>query len=279
MGFNPAWFGLLALGLPALLWVGLAWKRALEDDPHRLRRAGSRELQRLLGRIHRAGRMPGRADLHAWCRAVARSWGVQVSTPTGTQLARSMSALDADAGKQAHWQELWKTTERGLYGQEATLAPDWIGATTAAANELRVPPRKYWLPARLRHWLPSVSAAALRLRDPRGRERSVAGYKTACHRHWMPRPTAILSAAQAPAAQALRLDWNNWAAHYNVGAEQIAQGNVDYAVAHLTRGIPAASGLERRAGRPALVIAAGGRHEPYPCAGCCMAPGSNATPC
>ncbi len=40
--------------------------------------------------------------------------------------------------------------------------------------------------------------------------------------------------AQASANQALRVDWNNWAAHYNVALQQISQGNVDYAVAHLT---------------------------------------------
>ena len=48
--FHPAWFLLLAFGLPALTWLGLAWKRALDEDPHRLRRAGLRQVRRLLAR-------------------------------------------------------------------------------------------------------------------------------------------------------------------------------------------------------------------------------------
>ncbi len=45
---------------------------------------------------------------------------------------------------------------------------------------------------------------------------------------------AALRDAQGPANQALRADWNNWAAHYDIAAQQMAQGNTDYAVAHLT---------------------------------------------
>jgi hypothetical protein len=41
-------------------------------------------------------------------------------------------------------------------------------------------------------------------------------------------------ASGAAANKALRADWNNWAAHYNIAAQQIVQGNMDYAVAHLT---------------------------------------------
>ena len=231
--FNPAWFGLLAVGLPALLWIGLAWKQALEDDQHRLRRAGSRELQRLLVRIRGAGRAPGSADLHAWCQAVARSWGVRAATPTGSQVSGSLSALEADTGKRTRWQELWRTAERCLYDKRGNLPPDWISDTTTAANDLRIPPREYWLPARLRHWLPPMAAvgwtcAILTIAHAPSQAANIASPTLDA------KATAILSAAQDPAARALHFDWNNWAAHYNVGAEQIIQGNIDYAVAHLT---------------------------------------------
>jgi hypothetical protein len=231
--FSPAWFVLLVVGLPALLWVGLAWKRALEDDPHRFRRAGSRELHRLLSRIRRTGSAPEPAQLHAWCQAAARSWGVRVSTPTGTQVVRSLSELDGDTTKQLHWQELWKQTERGLYAVRAAMPPNWIEATTAAANELRIPPRKHWFPTRLRHWLPSLTTAACVCAVLTGTVHSSRAADAAL-RAVDAKTTAELSAAQGPAAQALRVDWNNWAAHYNVAAQQMVQGNVDYAVAHLT---------------------------------------------
>jgi hypothetical protein len=45
---------------------------------------------------------------------------------------------------------------------------------------------------------------------------------------------AALRDAQGPANKALRADWNNWAAHYDIAAQQMVQGNMDYAVAHLT---------------------------------------------
>jgi len=37
---------------------------------------------------------------------------------------------------------------------------------------------------------------------------------------------------QRAAAEAVRRHWNDWAAHYNIAAAQIAQGNWNYAVAH-----------------------------------------------
>src|ERR1700730_5517025 len=56
--FSPAWFVLLAGGVPGITWLGLAWKRALDEDPHRLRRAGIRELRRLLARVRRSKSSP-----------------------------------------------------------------------------------------------------------------------------------------------------------------------------------------------------------------------------
>lgn len=49
-----------------------------------------------------------------------------------------------------------------------------------------------------------------------------------------PKSAAALKEAQGPANEALRVDWNNWAAHYDIAAQQMVQGNMDYAVAHLT---------------------------------------------
>ncbi len=104
--FSPIWFALLAMVLPAILWTALAWKRALEEDPYRLRRAGRRELRKLLTRLQRGGGTPRPADLYAWFQAAARTWGVRVSTPTEVEL--KLSELDGDAATQARWRELWK---------------------------------------------------------------------------------------------------------------------------------------------------------------------------
>jgi hypothetical protein len=45
-------------------------------------------------------------------------------------------------------------------------------------------------------------------------------------------PAAISHRDQQAAADALRAHWNDWAAHYNIAAAQIQEGNWNYAVAH-----------------------------------------------
>lgn len=244
---NPAWFTLLALGIPATLWAGLAWKRALDEDPHRLRRAGSRELRRLLARMRRAGGPQRLAHLHAWCQATARTWGVRVSTPTKGQVARSMQVLAADAKEQAHWLELWTSAERALYGDRQATPANWLEEVASAARQVKVPPRQNWLPNRKHHWLPKLAAsvyALALLAGAIGASRAAPApaqhpsAASAAPASAIPAPdartAAALAAAQRSAGQALRVNWNDWAAHYDVAAQQILLGNWSYAVAHFS---------------------------------------------
>jgi hypothetical protein len=251
----------LSVVLPAILWTALAWKRALEEDPHRHRRAGSRELRKLLSRLQRAGGTPRPVDLHAWFQAAARTWGVRVSTPTEGELNRSLSALDGDAATQARWRNLWKNAERRLYSADSTLSPDWVRETAAVAEQVRIPPRKHWFPGRVRHWLPSVAAGvcacallagpyqgllaheedeshasspAVRKSERTEEAKPVPAQEVIPALVQDPKSAAALRNAQGPANKALRADWNNWAAHYDIAAQQMVQGNMDYAVAHLT---------------------------------------------
>src|ERR1700739_541300 len=71
-GFGPGWFLLIGLGVPTLTWLGLAWERALDEDPHRLRRKALRDLRNQLARMQRGGAVPAQPQLHAWCHAAAR---------------------------------------------------------------------------------------------------------------------------------------------------------------------------------------------------------------
>jgi hypothetical protein len=262
--FSPIWFVLLSVVLPAVLWAALAWKRVLEEDPHRLRRAGSRDLRRLLARLQRAGGTPRAVDLHAWFQAAARTWDVRVSTPTASELNRSLSGLGGDTSTQTRWLDLWKNAERRLYAADSALSASWVQETTAVANEVRIPPRQHWFPGRVRHWLPSAAAGvcacvllaspgngllaaegdaptAPGAASPMGQQASSSAADDA-----EPAPddkqaltlsaesAAALKDAQVPANKALRADWNNWPAHYDIAVQQMVQGNVDYAVAHLT---------------------------------------------
>ncbi|MEJ1966083.1 MAG: VWA domain-containing protein [Gammaproteobacteria bacterium] len=91
--FSPIWFVLLSVVLPAVLWAALAWRRALEEDPYRLRRAGSRELRRLLTRLQRGGGTPLPVDLHAWFQAAARTWGVRGHSAHGEPVVADVVIL------------------------------------------------------------------------------------------------------------------------------------------------------------------------------------------
>jgi hypothetical protein len=241
--FHPAWFLLLAFGLPALSWLGLAWKRALDEDPHRLRRAGLRQVRRLLARIGRTQNMPQPAHLHGWCQAAARTWGICVSTPTRGQVSGSLHTLTGE-DETTRWLELWSSAERALYAAGGATPIDWLERASAAAARVKLPKRERWLPDRRVHWLPRrASAFAVGL---------AIGCAALLATHNIARAdqTTATTSPQAPgavaqqtepgpsprdqqaAAQAMRLHWNDWAAHYNIAAAQIAQGNWNYAVAH-----------------------------------------------
>ncbi|MDB6091879.1 MAG: hypothetical protein JWN85_4663 [Gammaproteobacteria bacterium] len=227
--FSPEWFVLLAIAVPGITWLGFAWKRALDEDPQRLRRSGIRELRRLLSHIRRSRTCVQPLHLHGWCRAAARTWGVRVSAPTGGEVTRSLHTLTGDATLTSTWRELWSGTERGLYAADATAPSDWLERASLAAAEVEVPKRERWLPNRLAHWLPALAMVMLAITC------AVAGSARAAQE---PPTTATLDPqlrqAQAAAQRALGASWNDWAAHYNIAAFAIQEGQWNAAVAHAT---------------------------------------------
>jgi hypothetical protein len=153
---NPAWFALLAFAVPALTWLGFAWRQALAEDPHRARRAGIRELRRLLARVRRLRSAPRPQDLHGWCRATARAWGVRVSAPCAREISVALQTHTGNVAVTSTWHELWCATERGLYAPDGTTPPDWLDRAASAAASMEVPRRERWFPNRLAHWLPGL---------------------------------------------------------------------------------------------------------------------------
>jgi hypothetical protein len=227
--FGPGWFLLIGLGVPTLTWLGLAWKRALDEDPHRLRRKALRDLRNQLARMKRGGAVPAPTQLHGWCRAAARTWGIHALAPTTEQVTASVSKLSAGNGSlTATWRELWLVTDRGLYAPPSQPQSDWLQRACAAAEAVEVPKRQRWLPNRVAHWLPSVAASLF----------VTVGALTCLL------AGSAISAATAPkvasaedqkaAVAALHANWADWAAHYNIAAAQMHQGNWNYAVAHAT---------------------------------------------
>jgi len=226
---HPAWFIILALTVPALAWLGFAWKRALEADPSRPRRHGLRDLKRLLdhARSEPLG-CPQPAQLHRWLQATARIWGVPVAAPTAEQIVTALKASSSGNAPTARWHALWQEAEHALYAAEGTVSAQWLERAAQAAAEIERPPRLCWWPNRLSHWLPPLASAALLALGigitlgPAGADAEEA-------------PTAAgagLEAADQLAGRALDADWTDWAAHQSLAVVHLGEGHWHRAVAH-----------------------------------------------
>ncbi len=229
--FNPSWLLLFALAVPALTWVGFAWRRAILEDPTRMRRLGLRELQRLLAKMKRGDAVPQPQHLHAWLRASARTWGVGVSAPTASQVTQATRSLTDDATT-SKWRELWVATERGLFAADTTPPKDWLDRASTAAAAVVPPRRERYFPNRLAYWIPTLAGIVLAL----GSFSSGSAFADAEN---AADPDTLADVAdlapQAEAAEkALQANWNDWSAHYNVAAYNIQHEAWSAAVAHGT---------------------------------------------
>lgn len=243
---SPLWFIALALGIPALLWLGLAWRRALLECPNRLRRAGIKEMRRLLKSLQRIDTAPRPGHLHAWLRATARVWNIRTSAPCLSEVSQAAHAISGDIAVSARWRQLWLTTEHGLYGPNVQPTRDWLQDATSVAATVDMPKRERFFPNRIGHWLPSIAGAVLVV--------VLFGSQSLADVPWSaPPPPAATATADttmesqadespeelAPevaeeAKAALKSNWNDWAAHRNLAAYETQQGESSAAIAHAT---------------------------------------------
>lgn len=265
---HPLWFCVMALAVPAAVWLVLAWRRVLLECPNRVRRAGVKEMKRLLKKLQRSDRAPQPAHLHAWLRASARAWNVRTSAPCVAEVTEAAHALTGDPSVSARWRDLWQQTEHGLYAPDARPAPDWLERAISAAATVGVPKRQRWFPNRLADWVPCVALSMFVLC-------LVAAPVTDADVPWSAPPVSepeaessaeppsaapdsldedspaeempqlVVSAEDAQAAQAaLQAHWNDWAAHLNLAAYLTQEGDLNRAIAHATAAFvqhPAAS--------------------------------------
>jgi hypothetical protein len=234
---HPAWFALVAVLPPALVWLVCAWRRAYASDPAARRRAGIRELRRLLARVRRTGEVR-HEHLHAWRRAVARTWNVSRSAPTAEDIARAQLAITGDEDQTREWQTLWLASERALFGTAAAPSPDWLERAWAAAAALRVPERTRRFPNRLQDWVPaavvvlvatsvvatsSVGPATAAAPGDSGNRPAAAGVA----------PDAGREAGAADAAAArLTRRWNDPAAHHALALAHAAREDWNASLVH-----------------------------------------------
>ncbi|MFC4307909.1 hypothetical protein ACFPN2_02340 [Steroidobacter flavus] len=239
---SPFWFIALAVAIPVLLWLGLAWRRALLECPNRVRRAGVKEMRRLLKSLGRTDTPPRPAHLHAWLRASARVWDIRTSAPCVSEISQAARTISGDSTVSSRWRELWQTTERGLYGPDSDPTREWLQQATNVAATVDMPKRQRFFPNRLGHWLPSFAGAALVV--------ILIGSQAIADVPWSAPPAETSSAAMeaspedppeplAPdvaenAQAALDHHWTDWAAHRNLAAYQVQQGELNLAIAHAT---------------------------------------------
>ena len=233
---NPSWFIALALCVPALLWFALAWRRALLECPNRIRRAGIKEMRRLLDALQRSDTPPRPGHLQAWLRVTARSWDIRTSTPCVSEVAQAAHALSGnDSNVSERWRELWQTTEHGLYAPDAQPTRDWVQRAKSLAASLEMPRRERLFPNRLAHWLPSVVAALLVMVMSASQSLADVPWSSppaANVASEAPPPEGLAPEAAEDARAALGSNWNDWAAHRNLAAFQTQQGELSSAIAH-----------------------------------------------
>lgn len=236
--FSPLWFLAMALAIPGLVWLSFAWRRALLECPNRIRRAGVREMRRLLKSLQRSDGAPRPSHLHAWLRATARVWDVRTSAPCAVEVSQAAQALTGDANVTSRWRELWQVTEHGLYAPDARPTQDWLNRAADAAASLDAPKRERFFPNRLAHWLPSLSLALLVIVGlaPPATDADVpwSAPPPSAQPTEQPTPVVLSPEVQQTAQAALDAHWNDWAAHHNLAAFQAQEGELNLAIAHAT---------------------------------------------
>lgn len=231
---SPLWFVALALALPAIAWLAFAWRHALLEDPNRNRRAGVREMRRLLHDLRRSGDAPAPAHLHAWLRAAARAWDVRTSAPAAHEISQAAHTLTADASVSSCWRDLWLATEYGLYSGTARPDRDWLERASEAAAALSMPRRERLFPNRLSHWLPGLTVLLISVAclTPPALNADVPW--SAPPPSEEPAVPRLSEEMQQAALGALNSSWSDWAAHRNLAAYQIQEGDLNRAIAHAT---------------------------------------------
>jgi hypothetical protein len=151
---SGAWLGAIALLPAVVLWVVLAALRVWREDGVRHRRKARRELRTLLRLAARRAGHPTASELECWRKGVRRLWLIESAAPTSDEVAaRGGDALAV----------LWLEMEEALYSRAGGLAPDWVARACAAVEACSLPPVRWPVPKRRRHWLPLVTCAALLL--------------------------------------------------------------------------------------------------------------------
>lgn len=136
---RPLHWTLLALLLPAALWLRLAVRHSRLHDPLRARRAAHARLRQILARLEAAC---SASDLLDWQHATRALFDLPTVTPTAHDLPDPV------------WAALWIETERALYRPATPLAAEWFAQAWQAHARATPPGRSPFAAFRPAHLLP-----------------------------------------------------------------------------------------------------------------------------
>ncbi len=150
------WWLPLALAVPVVVWLGLAWRLMNRSDPYQARRTAQRELLRLLGTLARTGAAADAASLLTWRQLAAQLWRIDRATPTIEDLATAIER-ERGAPRPDDWLALWRDAELAIFAAAHALPADWANRALAAARTVRLRRSNPPLPLRLRYWTPTAT--------------------------------------------------------------------------------------------------------------------------
>ena len=208
------------LGLAALLpfvalglfWLGLAARRAQQNDPGLARRSARTRLAATLARFAATPAAERPALLLAWQCDAAALWEIAHAAPA------------ASAFVDPAWSQLWLEADRALYSSAAGLPADWPDRATAALAAKKAPGFAAWrilLPRNLMPFLVVVLALALTpglsAADP------IANYRK-----------GDFAAAEKSWRETVAQNPTDWIARHNLALALAQQDQWSMAAAHAT---------------------------------------------
>jgi hypothetical protein len=204
--------------LLALLWGGLALRRATQTDPLRGRRLAQKQLRGTLGALAGADAAARSRLLLDWQHQSIAFWGVDHAAPVA-------ALLTDDA-----WRQLWKESDRALYAAQAALPGDWLTRAQGALQRQRLPAFSAFSLLLPRNLLPFFFVVALVLAAPGrlGAADAAADYRagkfTAAEKSWRAEvtknPTNWAARHNLSLALAQEQKWAESAAHAAVAFVQ-----------------------------------------------------------
>ena len=169
---------LLAVAGLLIYWLRLAAQRSELTDPLYSRRRAYAKLTATLRELEHTG-LPAaetRRFVFDWQLAAAQLGGITFAMPTARQIARALEGAKHDTVGSS-WAQLWRDSNRALYGELPLLPTDWVLRAKAALSEIKIAPvplSARFLPHNL---LPFAAALALMLVVPLARADGVDDYR------------------------------------------------------------------------------------------------------